>query len=276
MPGVIIEAPTKNQQVVLGQPFDVSGEAIDLVVPEPHTIVTVTVRVDHGPLVHAGLEPPIVQQKITTVAFAAQDRVTGGQDPHIVTVTATNEKGQSGSKSVAVYIGRPPLDATFKGMATLKTTDTRAPGPYVELLAIGVEFSSTREIATFGRFPDVVTTTTQSGVTITTTVSQVSGGVGLFTPQSGTMTVPITLSFHVVGTIVLGGITQTVHDATSLLPLVLSTGSEHSPTGTYRDTGEPLQRDGSIILVGDGQFSGGDLNGSDASLVVVGTILPHP
>jgi hypothetical protein len=274
MPGVIIEDPRKNQQVMLGQPFDVSGEAFDLVVPEPHTIVAVTVRVDHGPLVHASLEPPIVQQKITTVAFAAQDRVTGGQDPHIVTVTAANEKGQSGSKTVAVYVGRPPLDATFNGLATLQTRDTRAPGPYFDPLGLGVEFSSTREIVTFARLPDVEASYSPGpGTTLTVTVSQVSGGVGMFTPQSGAMTVPMTLSFHVVVKDALG---NTYHDATSLLPLVLSTGSEHSPTGAYHDTGEPLQPDGSITLVGDGQFSGGDLNGSDASLVVGGKISPHP
>jgi hypothetical protein len=58
--------------------------------------------------------------------------------------------------------------------------------------------------------------------------------------------------------------------------LVLSTGTETSPSRAFTDTGSPLQANGSVTVVGDGMFSGDVLSGSDASLVLSGTVNPHP
>jgi hypothetical protein len=83
----------------------------------------------------------------------------------------------------------------------------------------------------------------------------------------------VTLGFHVVVSLPVIG---TIHDGTSTFAATLSTGAESSPSGAFHDVGSPLQSNGAITLVADGTFTGDVLAGSDASLVLAGTISPHP
>jgi hypothetical protein len=74
---------------------------------------------------------------------------------------------------------------------------------------------------------------------------------------------------------VLGNVT--ISDTTSTLSDTLTTGSDTSPAGAFSDSGAPMDAStGFVVLVADGQFSGGELNGHDASLVIVGTVSPVP
>ena len=67
-------------------------------------ITSVMVQVDAGPVRQAALTP--VQDKTQTkVNFAANAQVTGGQDPHTITVTATNDRGGSATQTVSVFTG---------------------------------------------------------------------------------------------------------------------------------------------------------------------------
>ena len=72
--------------------------------PEPRLIDSVTVRVDGGPPVEATLTQ-IPHQKNTVVTFKALAQVTGGTDPHAVTITATNDIGISASETRSVFTG---------------------------------------------------------------------------------------------------------------------------------------------------------------------------
>jgi hypothetical protein len=213
-------------------------------------------------------------QKLTTVEYSAEATASGIQgSAHVVAVTATNDIGISATKSVTIFVGVGPLNTTFSGTSTVKTTYSRAPGPFFDSVSIGLQFSSDRKIVTVTSLAPIVSTTSpQQDVTVTVTVTLSSGGVGTFDPSTGTMTLPITLAFQVA--VYVSGVQ--VHNGTSTLALVLSTGKETSPSGAFTDTGVPMQADGSITVVGDGMFSGDVLAGSDASVVLSGVVSPHP
>jgi hypothetical protein len=270
MPRVDITVPGPNEVVMPGKPFSVAGVVHTRGMPEPITIDSVIVR---------GAGPPITAQmssnppQFATVNYSAQATISGepGSSDTIL-VTATDENGLTGSRSVTVFIGQGPFNTTFTGTSTVKTTYGRAAGPFVMPFSIGLQFSADRKTVSVTSFPPIVTSTSRSGATITVTVTQTGGGTGVFDATTGTITAPITLSFHVVVTYM--GIT--IHDGTSTLTLILSTGTETSPSGAFTDTGEPLQPNGAITVVGDGTFSGDLLGGSDASLVLAGTVSPHP
>ncbi len=273
MPGLNIVRPTPNSLVVPDQDFTVSGIAFDRGWPEPTMIDSVTVSVDHGPEISAQLTPGQPGPQ-TVFNFQAQVRVSAAQGPHTIRVTATNDMGRAATDSVTVFVGVGPLLATFTGTSTIRTTHPDAPGPFVDTLTAGAEFSAARRTVVL-RLPQIRRVTTppqQPNVTVTIEVTMVGRGTGMFTPADGSMAVPVTLLFRVL--VQYLGIT--VSDTTSTLTDTLTTGSDTSPTGAFSDTGAPMDGTGFVVLVADGQFSGGVLNGRDASLVIVGTVSPRP
>jgi hypothetical protein len=271
MPGLRIARPTPNALVVPDQDFTVSGIAFDRGWPEPTMIDSVTVRVDNGPEISAQLTPGQPGPQ-TVFNFEAQVRVSATQGPHTIRVTATNDMGRSATESVTVFVGVGPLLATFTGTSTISTTHPDAPGPFVDTLTAGAEFSADRRTVVL-RLPQIRRVTTpQPDVTVTIEVTMVGGGTGMFTPADGSMAVPVTLLFRVL--VQFLGIT--VSDTTSTLSDTLTTGSDTSPTGAFSDTGAPMDGTGFVVLVADGQFTGGVLNGRDVSLVIVGTVSPRP
>ena len=104
MPTLTVNQPPNNLTVQLNQPFLVSGQATDVGSPEPHFIDSVTVQVDGGAPIKAKLTH-VPDKKLTRFSFSASAMVTGGQDPHTVAVTATNDDGISVKKTVNVFTG---------------------------------------------------------------------------------------------------------------------------------------------------------------------------
>jgi hypothetical protein len=105
-PTLVVFQPQNNLVVTPNQPFLVMGQVTN---PwhnpeEPVTIRSVTVQVDGEPLIEATRK--IVPNKHQTIVmFKAFAEVTGGQDPHTVTVTATNDNGLSATSTVSVFTG---------------------------------------------------------------------------------------------------------------------------------------------------------------------------
>jgi hypothetical protein len=104
MPNLTISSPVANSTVPLGQPFLVTGQASDVGGAEPHLIDSVTVQLAGGPVIQATLTR-IPNNKLTIVAFQAALTITGGGDPRVITVTATNDLGVSVRKTVTVFTG---------------------------------------------------------------------------------------------------------------------------------------------------------------------------
>jgi hypothetical protein len=102
MPTLTVVQPPNNLVVKLNQPFLVTGRASDVGPPEPNLIDSVTVQVDGGPPVRATLTR-IPDKKHSVVSFKASVHVAGGQDPHTVSITATNDVGRSVKQTVAVF-----------------------------------------------------------------------------------------------------------------------------------------------------------------------------
>lgn len=275
MPGLNIIRPRANSIVVPDQDFTVSGTAFDRGWPEPTMIDSVSVSVDNGPEIPAQLTPGGTHP-LTVFNFEAQVRVAAVDGPHTIRVTATNDMNRSVTKSVTVYVGEGPLLSTFTGTSTVRTTHPRGTGPFVDTLTAEVEFSADRHTAAL-RLPQIRQVThPQTGVTVTIEVTLVGGGTGLFNPADGSFAVPVTLLFRVLVqiSVIVGDIT--ISDTTSTLSDTLTTASDTSPTGAFSDTGAPMDSTGFVVLVADAQFSGGELNGHDASLVIAGTISPRP
>jgi hypothetical protein len=109
MPTLDLIQPANNATVKPNQPFVVSGQATDRGKPEPIMIDSVTVQIDNQPPIKATLTR-IPNQPKTTVNFKASVQLIGGQDPHTVTVIATNDNGISQRKAVSVFTG-PQVDA---------------------------------------------------------------------------------------------------------------------------------------------------------------------
>jgi len=132
VPSLVVSQPTNNQIVGLNKPFPVIGQASDNGMPEPIGIDSVTVQVDGGPPIEAILTA-IPNWRATIVAFKAQAFVTGGQDPHVVVVTATNDLGTSLRRVVAVFTGipfqiqAPAVQIEVRPVPTLLGYDPRDP-----------------------------------------------------------------------------------------------------------------------------------------------------
>jgi phospholipase C len=101
-PHLTVFGPHNNNVVNLNQPFPVSGQVTNEHVSDELVLIdSVTVRVDGGPVIDATLTP-LVDKTQTKVNFAASAQVTGGQDPHRITVIATNDQGASATQTVSV------------------------------------------------------------------------------------------------------------------------------------------------------------------------------
>ena len=84
--------PADNAVVTLNKPFEVSGRVTDQGGAEPHVIDKITVQIDSGAAVRA-VVTHIHNPALTEVSFSAFVTVTGGQDPHTLTVTAIDDRG---------------------------------------------------------------------------------------------------------------------------------------------------------------------------------------
>ena len=122
--------------------------------PEPITIESVTVQVDSGPLIAATLK--IVPSRTSTqVTFHASAQVSGGQDPHAVTVVATNDQGLRATKTVRVFTGAAfevdnPALLLERGFRCHTRSASPGPGRIAFLRAI----DSSHNPATSGRRDD--------------------------------------------------------------------------------------------------------------------------
>lgn len=251
--------PSSGAILVGGSSLSVGGVATGRGEPEPTVVEQVTVEVDsEGPIVanlarlpdhkphHRGWAP--------AWTFHANVAVPNTLGSHSISVRATDDSGAPAARATVYIIAAP---VSFAAKATFKTSSSHAPGPYAFDVILGMTFGDDRRTVEIVTFPMVGTDSV--------TVAQIGGGTGEFNPISGSMRLPIDLLFHPSSSL--------ASDAT--LNLVLTTGAQTSPQNLFSDQGEPMQANGSIVLVGDGLFHGGfPLGGSDASLVLAGTFSP--
>ncbi len=105
-PILTVFQPTPNLQVNFDQPFQITGQVTDRLTPEPISIDSVTVQVDDGPLI-AATRKIIPSKTLTEVTFHATAQISSGNDPHTVTVVATNDEGLKATKTVIVFATTP-------------------------------------------------------------------------------------------------------------------------------------------------------------------------
>jgi hypothetical protein len=159
-----------------------------------------------------------------------------------------------------------PLTATFVGTATLRTTNSYAPGPYNQRVTIGLMFGMDRSIVWITRFPRIrVSYDTPLG-DATTTVTQSGGGRGSLNLASGVISMAVTLHFH----------HSSAFAGDSDIEFTLTTGRSRLRNGKFDVTGSPLSTDGSITVVGVAKFRDGFLDGNECSVVITGTVSPNP
>jgi hypothetical protein len=108
MVGVSITYPSQNIRVTPDEDFDVTGVASDVGFPEPKTIVSVQVRIDHGPAKDAALRKINTNNKVTRVSFTVPAMVSEGS--HSVTATATNDMDEV--KTTTVRFNASTSDST--------------------------------------------------------------------------------------------------------------------------------------------------------------------
>ena len=149
--------------------------------------------------------------------------------------------------------GLVALNATFRGTATLKTSNADAKGPFTEEVTIGLHFSDwDRHDVTITSFPPIsVTFETPIGEN-TTTVSLIQA-TGQYSPSAKKITLGCLLSFdHSI---------QVAGDSTVNIQL---------------QTKSTLNSKGDITVEGTSTFEGGFLGGDTCWLTVKGNISPHP
>ncbi len=108
-PTLEILTPVQNSTVSLNTPFAVTGTAAGVSGTEPILVDFVTVQVDQGTPVRAQLSPDLTNRNRGALIFdySASVEVTGGADPHIVTVAATSDRGESTIQSRNVFVDVP-------------------------------------------------------------------------------------------------------------------------------------------------------------------------
>jgi hypothetical protein len=148
IPTVVIYSPTADA-VVGYSPFLVTGLVTAAGYPEPVEIDSVTVQVDSGPVIAATLKR-IPNKTLTEVTFRASVQVTGGQDPHTVTVTTASD-GESETKTVLVTAGiRVVPPAVVVDIGTLAPVDPNDPGIQAAISSIQKRLASTSLPASLG------------------------------------------------------------------------------------------------------------------------------
>jgi hypothetical protein len=114
------------------QAVKVSGQATGVGQPEPSSIRSVTVQVDDGPLI-VTLLTPVKDAELPTVNFSASVGVADVQGPHVITVTATDDRKQYVTQSVTVFVGPPfqiaPASALIEVNALFIKKSTDPPYP---------------------------------------------------------------------------------------------------------------------------------------------------
>src|SRR5664280_2597628 len=103
-PVLTVNQPAPNAVVGLNQPFQIAGQVTDRGGAEPIMIDSVTVQIDGGPLINA-TRKIIPNKTLVQVSFQASAQISGGNDPHTVTVVATNDQGLRATKTVTVFTG---------------------------------------------------------------------------------------------------------------------------------------------------------------------------
>lgn len=264
---LIVGYPPQDGQINIGENLTVTGLVAGRGGAEPSLPQSVTVRLGDLPPVKATLKPPRFPQRITggpAWTFAAAfESVTLSPGPTTLSAEAFFDSNEHVvvEETVLASAGGAPLESTFTAEVTLLTSSSVAAGPYHDKISIGALFSGDRTGVVFS-FPQL----SVGGATVTL----IAGGVGTvevstFPGVSGVMNVPVTLNFN-----------QELN-GNSTLSITLTTGTEQSPHGNFKDKGTPLDAVGNIKLVGDGSFVGGNiLAGCDASLVIQGTFSPVP
>jgi hypothetical protein len=162
------------------------------------------------------------------------------------------------SKCILSHGGKPALNSTFEGTATLTTTHPDAPGPFTVPVSFGLLFDegchSNVEIT---NFPSI---DVGNGAA---TVTKVAGGSGTYNPATGAMWLFLTLDVDPSNALA----------TKSDIPLDLST---ENPWGVRLPIVVLAGSKGHITLTGTGTFQGGHFDGSSGTLVVADTISPHP
>jgi hypothetical protein len=150
------------------------------------------------------------------------------------------------------------LAATFTGEASITTTHTSAPGPYVSKIQLGLLFDDARTSVQITAFPPIVTEpfNTPYGANVTT-VTKTGGGVGSY--AGGNAAIPLKLRFD-------QSIDLPFYEEDSDLSVGLSTDAP----------GSPVDAEGNVVIAGSGVFQKGVLGGSTGTLVITGKIAPVP
>lgn len=105
-PVLTVSQPAANAVVGLNTPFQITGIVTDRGGREPIAIDSVTVQIDSGPVIHAA-QKPVSNKTLTEVSFHATAQITGGNDPHTVTVVATNDQQMKATRTFTVFTGQP-------------------------------------------------------------------------------------------------------------------------------------------------------------------------
>ncbi len=169
-----------------------------------------------------------------------------------------------------------PLETRFTGTATFQSSYAQIRGNKLSFpFSIKLSFNANRDAVSILDFPSL----TSPPFPVSplpgenrVTVSMTSNDIGTFdpapppSPAAGAMAIPVSLLFH--------HSYRLFRD--SDLTMVFTTDKSRSPQGFFDEQGSPMEINGEITLVGAGAFTSGVLNGSDASLELVGVVSPPP
>lgn len=145
------------------------------------------------------------------------------------------------------------LSATFKGTASLKTSNSNAKGPFDKSVNIGLRFSvRDHKDVSITSFPKISVSYDTPVGQVTTTVTMNSGS-GTFNKSTNKITLNLNLAFK--------HSTSLAGDSTLAIKL---------------NTDSPLDAAGKITVGGSAKFNGGYLDGDTCTLSVKGTISPRP
>jgi hypothetical protein len=172
MPDLSITVPAVDAHVQPLQPFLVSGRASDAGFPEPHQIDTVTVQVDAGPVVEARVTQ-IPDKAVSLFEYSAEVTVTGGSDPHTLTVIAVNDNGLTATKQRQVFTG-PIFHAAPPAVLVelLSPVPFHTDGPGMTRLVSQIQYAlapAADQLAAFGKLiagPNLITGTDPSGLNL--------------------------------------------------------------------------------------------------------------
>lgn len=172
MPDVSITVPAVDAHVLPLQPFVVSGRASDAGFPEPHRIDSVTVQVDAGPVVTARVKQ-VPDKTMSLFEYSAEVTVTGGSDPHTLTVIAVNDNGVTATQQRQVFTGPIFHAAPPAVLVELLSPVPFDPGwPGVTRLVSQIQYAllpAADQLAEFGKIiagPNLITGTDPSGLNL--------------------------------------------------------------------------------------------------------------